>query len=58
MTDFNKAIDLPACYNVRGYLTWYFSHKLHSPSITTLNTHKSICQEDDISCPHKICFSY
>ena len=42
MTGFNKAIDVPAVYNVKGYITWSSSHKLHSPSITILNTEKSI----------------
>ena len=56
MTDFNKAIDFPAGYNIKVYLTFSSSHKLHPPSITTLNTDRSICQEGDIGYPHKICF--
>ena len=54
MTYFDKRIDSPAGYNVKGYLNWYSSHKLHPPSITTLNTDECICQEGDIGCSRKI----
>ena len=54
MTYFNKTIDSPTGYNVKGYLNWYSSHKFHPPSITTLNIDARICEEDDIGCPHKI----
>ena len=56
MTQFASAVALPNGYRVKGYLTWSSFHKLYPPSVATFNTRRSLLLNNDIGCPHKICF--
>ena len=56
MTQFASAVALPNGYRVKGYLTWSSFHKLYPPSVATFNTSRSLLLNNDIGCPHKICF--
>ena len=56
MTQFASAVALPNGYRVKGYLTWSSCHKLHPPSVATFNTSRSLLLNNNIGCPHKICF--
>ena len=42
--DLNELISFPEDYNIKVYLTWSSSHKMHPSSITYLNGSKNIEQ--------------